>query len=161
MKFKLPHSGYLVLTESVCAGLALASGPGQETEVGGILLGRCFEEEIRVERISHPGPGDTASPTTFTRSAERAQAIIDDEWIASSGESIYLGEWHSHAESNPRPSYTDKEMIRTMRRETKMEIDFLLLVIVGWEDSWVGLHDGRTLKRLSPVREGRQKETGA
>ena len=53
-----------------------------------------------------------------------------------------MGEWHTHSEENPVPSYTDKVMIQQMCSTTKMEIDYLYLVIVGLEDTFfVGRQD--------------------
>lgn len=151
IQYRLPAAGILVLTESACAVLRNAASTDLQTEVGGILLGRCFDPDVHVERASMPGPGDVVGTTHFTRSAARAQGIINEAWTTSAGEVIYLGEWHSHPEPRPRPSGTDKEMIRTMRTQTKMEIGFLLLVIVGWKETWIGLDDGRSLRQLRLV----------
>jgi hypothetical protein len=39
-------------------------------------------------------------------------------------------------------------MILNNLRDAKMEIDFLLLIVVGWAQDWVGVAKGRTLCQL-------------
>ena len=121
--------------------------PGRQ-ESGGILLGRIFENRIAIETITTPDSRDEAVFSFFNRSRRKAQDIVNQTWDDSKGEQIYLGEWHTHSEACPQPSHTDKSMIRSMLRESKMEIDFLLTVIVGIDDYWVGLQKGNKLKKL-------------
>jgi len=118
-------------------------------EAGGILLGHCYVEDVSIEDVSTPGYGDFGGPASFSRSATRAQAIINESWDATAGELIYLGEWHSHAEARPYPSRMDREMIRLMWAGTKMEISFLFLVVVGREGLWVGIENGHRLRHMT------------
>lgn len=122
------------------------------SESGGILLGRVVpNERVVVEVASEPNTRDRAGTTSFERDAVAAQRIVDAAWHTSGGERIYLGEWHSHSEADPRPSRRDRTMIRTMFRGTQMEIPFLLLIIVGLETLWVGVENGTSLRNARAV----------
>ena len=118
-------------------------------EAGGILIGREYASgSIVIEEASAPSLSDKAGPTWFDRSQSAAQQIVDERWQRSNGELIYIGEWHSHPEDVPRPSSRDRKMINNMLCETSMEIDFLILIIVGRTAIWVGQ---RTRKELLEI----------
>ena len=118
-------------------------------EAGGILLGREYlNKEVRVELVTIPTSEDLAGPTWFERSHLKAQTIVDEAWNKSNGEMIYLGEWHTHPQNIPSPSSRDRAMIRNMRHETMMEIDFLLLIIVGRTSEWIGIQTRSSLRQL-------------
>lgn len=118
------------------------------SESGGILLGRLYESEVVLEQISLPGPSDKRGRFFFERDVKRAQCIVNDAWQKSNGKLVYIGEWHTHPETIPTPSSTDKQLIRNMLRDTKMEINFLFLTIVGTSDFFVGLQKGAKLIKL-------------
>jgi len=122
----------------------------ERTESGGILLGRIYEAArcIVVEVATVPNNLDQAGRYYFERSRIAAQRIVDEQWKFSSGERVYLGEWHSHPEPLPLPSPRDRTMIRNMFRQSKMETPYLFLVIVGVLENWVAVEDGRSLKQL-------------
>jgi integrative and conjugative element protein (TIGR02256 family) len=126
--------------------------PGRQ-ESGGILLGRVYENKIFVEAVTAPSYWDRAGLTFFTRNRSKAQDLVNNAWHDSEGELIYLGEWHTHSEPHPQPSTTDRTMIRKMLQESKMEIDFLVTVIVGVDDYWIGLQKGKKLRQLERCGE--------
>lgn len=122
-------------------------------ESGGILLGCVYPgSHVVVEAATEPGILDKSGLRYFDRSRQRAQGIVEREWTASAGIRIYLGEWHTHTEMHPVPSSRDRRMIRNMRRQTKMEIDFLFLVVVGTHSNWVGVETGEQLHRLEAAQ---------
>jgi hypothetical protein len=55
---------------------------------------------------------------------------------------LYLGEWHTHAEDFPSPSFDDKDAMRTLAEKSKLSIDAALLMIVGRENPPAGLYLG-------------------
>jgi integrative and conjugative element protein (TIGR02256 family) len=124
----------------------------RRNEAGGILLGRLLAgNEVVVEQATKPGPLDRSGLYFFDRSREAAQKIVNREWEKSHGEVIYLGEWHTHPEDYPSPSCRDRTMIRNMFTDTRMEIDFLILVVVGLQDNWIGVRNKRELRRVNPI----------
>lgn len=121
----------------------------KKQESGGILLGRVYREYDEIEDISFPHKLDKSGPFSFLRAKAPAQKVINSKWKESKGEQIYLGEWHTHNEEDPCPSGVDKKMICETRRDTKMEIEYLYLIIVGVKNSfWVGLQDEKGLWEL-------------
>ena len=119
-------------------------------EAGGILLGRVYpKSHVSVEVATKPHQLDKPGRDFFDRSRGPAQRIVNKAWKITFGERVYLGEWHTHRQLNPVPSARDRKMIRNMFHQTRMQIDFLLLIVVGIED-WVGIENGISLKRLHP-----------
>ncbi|PIV64643.1 MAG: hypothetical protein CO162_00955 [bacterium (Candidatus Ratteibacteria) CG_4_9_14_3_um_filter_41_21] len=108
-------------------------------ESGGILLGYVYRNYTEIAKVTTPNRFDTHRLRFFIRSKVSAQAQINKAWIKTRGTLIYVGEWHTHSETNPKPSDVDKKMIMKSLKETKMEIDFLYLIIVGCNSTyWVG-----------------------
>lgn len=112
---------------------------GFKTEKGGLLLGNLFEEYILLTEITDPSPKDKASRSSFLRNKNTAQKDINHLWLISKGRINYVGEWHTHFENSPIPSHIDQKMIDDMLRTSKMEIDFLILMIIGFKHTWVGI----------------------
>lgn len=112
------------------------------SESGGILLGRIYESKMRIEMVTTPGKGDRQGPLFFHRNRARAQRLVDNAFDESNGEQTYLGEWHSHNEKNPHPSWKDKTEIEAAFRKSKLHVNFILCIIVGSQDTlgnlWVG-----------------------
>ncbi|MBI5205518.1 MAG: Mov34/MPN/PAD-1 family protein [Nitrospirae bacterium] len=148
MKYRIDDNTVLEFDQQVIATFNKYKQMQGRQESGGILLGKIFENKITIKAITTPDSRDKAGLAFFNRSRRKAQDIVNKTWNYSKGEKIYLGEWHTHSESCPQPSPTDKSMIRTMLRDSIMEIDFLLTVIVGIDDYWVGLQKGNKLKQL-------------
>lgn len=109
-------------------------------EVGGILLGQVKGNEIYVLRLSTPNKFDNASKYGFVREKNLAQIIIDYEFINSDKKTIYLGEWHTHPEDCPHPSTIDKKMIKEQFQKNTINEPFLLLVIQGLKELYVGAY---------------------
>lgn len=79
-------------------------------ESGGVILGRHIVDshDIVVDGVTRPTHEDQQSRFRFFRSKQPHQKSIDDAWAASLQTSTYLGEWHTHPEPIPTPSWVDK-----------------------------------------------------
>ncbi len=140
--YKLKPEGALVFSSEAIRSFTDHRQPVGADEAGGILLGRLFRDSgVVVEVATPPGPFDKAGPRFFHRSRESAQQHVDKAWHDSGGEQVYLGEWHTHPSPVPLPSWRDRTMIRNMFKQTRMEISFLILVVVGYDENWVGIQD--------------------
>jgi len=123
---------------------------GNKKESGGVLLGKIYNDYDEILEITTPNRFDNRGLFFFIRSRKPAQVEINRKWKQSEGKLIYLGEWHTHSEINPIPSSTDKEMIQQMLNTTKMEIDYLYLIIVGLENTfYVGRKSYSSLNPLN------------
>jgi len=120
-----------------------------DSESGGLILGYLFSDRLEVIEIVPPSAFDLAAPRSFVRSRHRAQQAIDEAWGRSQGRLNYVGEWHSHSEHAPSPSQQDKRMADSALRTTQMELDTLVMVIVGMRGKlWVGV---QTPSNLLPL----------
>lgn len=114
-----------------------------QNESGGIVLGFvCEDYNIHISKVSLPNRFDNASRYNFERDKHIAQIIVNFEFHNSNGKIIYLGEWHTHPEHNPSPSLVDIKMIKKQYKENKINEDFLILLIQGTEDLYIGVYDG-------------------
>ncbi|WP_045517056.1 Mov34/MPN/PAD-1 family protein [Neobacillus niacini] len=89
----------------------------------------------------------------WKENVKKAQRIIEDAWNNPLGERIYLGEWHTHPESTPTPSIDDRKLLINMLQDTRMEIEFLLMIIIGQNDNYVGVQQKgkKVIESLSRV----------
>ena len=87
----------------------IQDGP-RKTEAGGVLLGRHIRDsrDIVIDAVTTPLPGDRRRRTRFFRSQQPHQAEIDRAWRESGSTVTYLGEWHTHPQAVPTPSFTDQ-----------------------------------------------------
>ncbi|MDT8448050.1 MAG: Mov34/MPN/PAD-1 family protein [bacterium] len=116
-------------------------------EAGGILLGEVYPElnKVVVSKITTPNSKDKRKRYGFVRAVFPAQVIIDYEYLNSGQRTIYLGEWHTHAESKPTPSSRDRMMIKDQFENGQLTVEFLLLVIQGTSGRYVGAFQSGTL----------------
>jgi integrative and conjugative element protein (TIGR02256 family) len=144
---------YLEFSEAVAETFQRYRQRHSANEAGGILMGRVYPgSHVVVEVATTPGHLDYAGPYFFNRSRRAAQEIVNRAWRESGGAQNYLGEWHSHPVPRPTPSGRDRQMIRNMIRESILGVNFLILVVVGVGENWVGLETGSALKLLKPTK---------
>lgn len=124
----------------------------KDNESGGIILGEIDGDgEIFVKKISFPNIHDKSSRCYFERDKVVAKILIDYEFYNSGGKIVYLGEWHTHPEPIPTPSGTDISMIKNQYKNNNINGDFLLLMIQGTEDLYVGIYDGKQIHAFAGI----------
>lgn len=111
-------------------------------EAGGVLLGRYLQEseDVVVDAITEPLPGDKRGRFFFHRAQRAHQQALEQAWRATDGTRTYLGEWHTHPEPNPTPSCVDKwDWRRKLRQDQYFARLFFFIVgthqIRGWSGS--------------------------
>jgi len=102
-------------------------------EAGGVLLGRIVVErpDVVVETVTVPSSDDRRSRFAFFRARRPTQAAIDAAWEASGDTQNYLGEWHTHPEDHPSPSWVDRRDWQRLSHEAHFEQAALFFLIVG------------------------------
>jgi integrative and conjugative element protein (TIGR02256 family) len=145
-KYKLPNNIILKIDKVVISILFSYKQEDRIPESGGILLGKLYEELLVIEQVSVPGDGDKRGLFLFHRNKVRAQAIIDHAYKSSNGEIIYIGEWHTHKEKQPNPSWIDRLEIKRAFKKSKLNLDFIIWAIAGNDSEskelWVGYYAG-------------------
>ena len=112
-----------------------------ENEVGGIILGNITSDNRIIVRMLRKATDPTKSSKYYcVRDKVIAQKIIDKEFKESKGRIIYLGEWHTHPESIPKPSSQDRIMIKEQFIYNYISTDFLLLIIIGQKKDYIGCY---------------------
>lgn len=117
---------------------------GHKSESGGILLGKYCPKGERyvITTVTEPSERDTCGRLWFVRNRDSAQKIINECWTETGGLVNYLGEWHTHPWESPRPSYTDKRLMRTIIKDGSNVWRYLFMIIVGLNDTfYVGVSD--------------------
>lgn len=102
-------------------------------ETGGVLAGRggLVAGEAHVTQASGPGPKARRNMFSFSRDTAFCQQFLDRLAVESGGEVDYLGEWHKHHESEPRPSQRDVKTARDIAADPGYHVEVCLLLIIG------------------------------
>jgi len=144
-KFKLGHA-------AVAQMIGYVQNEPSKREAGGVLLGRYILgcEDVIVDRITMPTKRDRQSRFRFFRSARLHQQAIDEAWTSSGGTCNYLGEWHTHPEPDPSPSFIDMLGWRKKLLFDKFDSDVLYFVIVGTGqiNAWQGHRRTLSIEKL-------------
>jgi integrative and conjugative element protein (TIGR02256 family) len=146
-----PNNSGLLIEVAVLSQLgAFRQTRAHATEAGGILLGYRRDAHLHVVMATPPGPSDTRGRIRFRRDDESHARIALAEW-SNSGEMIdYLGEWHTHPESDPLPSTLDLEEWRKICSRRK---DPMVFLIQGTLSQWVGIGLGHAIKVSSDATD--------
>ncbi len=111
-------------------------------ESGGVLSGFYLDDySYRITDASEPSKLDKSSKFSFNRAKESAQEFINNLFKKSKGKKIYLGEWHTHPEDIPTPSYIDIKSIKQQIRTVNLNTTKIFLIIIGRKKSYVGLYN--------------------
>jgi integrative and conjugative element protein (TIGR02256 family) len=139
----------LVLSAEVVAHLQMnrqTTGP----EVGGQLFGIINDEgTITVVLATGPRTEDRKSRFLFFPSRYHEKREIKAQFKKGLH---YLGDWHTHPESEPSPSGLDLESMKECFAKSRHEHASFIMIIVGNTDApkwlWVSLHNVKTYIRL-------------
>ncbi|PGB81752.1 hypothetical protein COM05_18850 [Bacillus toyonensis] len=127
----------------------------QDTEAGGVLLGRFLHESnnIVIDQITVPMENDIRTRYFFQKCREDHQDIIDKVWIESGGTCNYLGEWHTHPEPHPTPSSHDRNEWKKVLKYTVCDSNKLFFVIIGTKSIgvWVGYRTNLKIIKLKMI----------
>lgn len=124
-------------------------------EAGGLLMGRFIlnSKDIVVDRVTVPMVGDQRGRKHFVRAEKRHQGVLERAWRKSGGTCNYLGEWHTHPERVPSPSWKDEENWQEIMTTRQISSLYLYFVIVGTVETrvWEGNSKTGKIKRLRQI----------
>lgn len=113
----------------------------KKKEAGGILTGLIYNDKIEIRNCSIPSSNDKRSRYNFVRSKITAQEFLTDRFRLSDGREIYLGEWHTHPEQTPTPSYCDILNFRRTIKSNKFYSDLFFMIIVGTKGLYLAIYN--------------------
>lgn len=119
-----------------------------EIESGGIIVGKLnpAEKQVIATNITEPQKEDKCTKNAYKRAGYGHQEIMDNLWKESGFAKTYIGEWHTHNESVPHPSWVDRRNWLQISKR-KQNSTWLFFVIVGTEQIGVwSVLDGKIVK---------------
>lgn len=131
MIFDFKLLGKVELPESAINFLEPYRQMGDSNETGGVIVGKKHNGLWVLSTPMAPSPRDQAGRTWHKRNREDAQNFINTEFDRTQGECNYLGEWHTHPEADPRPSSEDYSMLSDLLETSRLEVNFLVGLILG------------------------------
>ncbi|MBZ9813833.1 Mov34/MPN/PAD-1 family protein [Mesorhizobium sp. CA7] len=142
-----PGDGRFILIHAEIIGLIESSVERghPSREAGGILLGSYRGDHIEVSGFTTPYPQDRRSFALFDRIDPLHQSSALRTWQQSTGTDTYIGEWHTHPEASPSPSWLDR---RTWRKLINRSHAPMVFAIGGFSDIWWGLGDVDGIRSL-------------
>jgi integrative and conjugative element protein (TIGR02256 family) len=122
-------------------------------EAGGLLFTDApNSNRVVITHASLPNRWDVRRWSLFKINVKAARSVIAAQFKLGRH---YIGEWHTHPETNPTPSGTDKKTINTLFSDSDHQLHYLILMIVGstpdFSKSYVALADGHTLHRCNEM----------
>jgi integrative and conjugative element protein (TIGR02256 family) len=124
----------------------------EDCEAGGQLFARFSEACVEVLVATGPHSQDQRTRLSFlpNRTVERRE-IADFHRRGLH----YVGDWHTHPEPVPNPSFVDLANIRTIFSHSQHSYGAILMVIVGQSDFpeglFVGIADSASVTQLHHV----------
>lgn len=117
-------------------------------EGGGQMFGRIDGYRVVVSEVTEPNPKDKRTRTSFVLDVATANQQIADRFRQGLQ---YLGDWHTHPEARPKPSLEDRQNASRMFK-TASGRPWFLMVIAGRDETWIGLHNEKSIVRLAEVK---------
>ena len=110
-------------------------------ETGGIIVGELkpLDNAIIITDISVPYENDSRGKFHFNRKPDGHQEYMDELWEKSGFKKMYLGEWHTHNQSKPFPSYIDVNNWKRIEQRNHVAPE-MFFVIVGTKKSLFGMY---------------------
>lgn len=99
-----------------------------EPEAGGILIGYKRPPHLHVIACTTPMKKDKRSRYRFHRKDPSHMKKALQYWGSTNGQAYCLGDWHTHPEDHPSPSYLDRLGWLEITR-SKLGPDLLFLVV--------------------------------
>ncbi|MBL7933132.1 MAG: Mov34/MPN/PAD-1 family protein [Bacteroidia bacterium] len=100
-------------------------------EFGGLLIGRYSHDKKTCYVTDTILPKKySSSRSTFERGKEGLKKKLV-EFYNNDPPLIYIGEWHTHPDSKPEPSETDKQAMQEISEHENVTIQNPILLIIG------------------------------
>jgi len=123
-----------------------------ENETGGQLFATFpSSEELRIVYAS--GPHEKTTRRLFSVRFDLRTDQKEIERLFKQKKLHYVGDWHSHPQEIPVPSWIDKRTMRSRFIKSKHELNLMIMIIVGQAELpaglWIGSQDASQLQELA------------
>jgi integrative and conjugative element protein (TIGR02256 family) len=118
-------------------------------EAGGILIGSYRGPHVEVLHCTTPLPGDRRLWNLFDRRDQGHRYEALRRWEESGRTTTFVGEWHTHSEPKPTPSFIDRTNWSKIAKRHR--IGPLILAIRGISGWWFGIMRDGVLFPLVPL----------
>jgi integrative and conjugative element protein (TIGR02256 family) len=119
------------------------------SEAGGVLLGARRGPHFQITAATSPQRRDKRSRYGFIRVARAHLPLALRHWRKTCRKEGYVGEWHSHPEKRPLPSFVDRTgwylLVKQARRPLVQVILGTGSISVWYCDLAGGIHQGSQL----------------
>lgn len=117
-------------------------------ERGGILMGELYlNKNLIIITDIIEAPSKILKQYNYEMNVDYIQQKIDTVWTKSHGSKTYLGDWHTHPEENPKPSFQDYITFSKNYFQSSFDHNFLIYIIFGLNyyinhSVWMGITNG-------------------
>lgn len=137
--YRIPNGGYVLIESSVWDKLdRYRQKKPSDNESGGILLGFRKSSSLHIIDITNPAEDDVKSRFRFKRQSPAHRNHAHTCWKRSGKTITHLGDWHTHPERNPSPSFIDHCGMQAQAIFNRPEA--MLSLILGTRNEWLGLY---------------------
>lgn len=156
MILSFAHATLVVVERHVIDILSRHVQTGRAFEAGGILIGSYRGPHVEVSECTVPMPGDQRLRHMFDRKDPGHERAARDAWRRSHHTQTYVGEWHTHPEDHPSPSWLDRRTWSNVMRNHRDGP--VLFLIVGRQEFWIGLGNRGTVQAATFVEAEKEED---
>jgi len=138
LEYALPGDRVLRLLPEVVARFRLhrQHRPWRK-EAGGQLFASTIGNVVEIREATGPRPSDRRSIFGYVPDRAAEQAEIKERY----GRDLhFIGDWHTHRQSLPQPSWTDLNSMQDMFKRSEHDAPGFVLIVVGTQPFPAGLH---------------------
>lgn len=148
---KIKYKKYkITISNKVIATIINHRQINNKYEAGGMLIGSIVvnSNEIEINDYTEPLKEDSRNRLAFKRSNIHNE-LLHKKWKDSNFTKLYLGEWHTHPQNIPTPSFIDKISWNKLLVKSDTESDILIFIIGGISsvEIWIGDRNTKIIKR--------------
>ncbi len=102
-------------------------------EIGGTLVGKYSSDgkTAFIEGVLVAKQVEKQGLTFFVRPSDKKDKSLETVYKKSKGNIHYVGEWHTHPYSQPKPSSQDESTLIDLVKQNSVKTDKPIMIIVG------------------------------